>query len=474
MTEEFDVVVIGSGVGGCSTASRASEHGLKVLMLDLGSAIRPSTVREIDVSFTVDGINKTLKVPSVVGQGGNSSIYGGHLTRYPPHYWNESSDTHIPVSYERASVYYDELIRKFDIKHKSFNKSELKIKAALENSGFTSEEIIWAVSNHQNCNGCGGVYCNRNCKKDFFSVLCNPLINNNKLVYWPDSTVIDVAPGKNQMSTLRINKSGNEILISAKYIVFSCGVFITPSFITKHFGNELTFQVLSNIGRRMMFHISDFFLLLPKFPIFSKPRTKLFSSKEEVINTNDTCVRYSIQSVGAELSGATVFRYLLRRNTKLFNVYPFVKKLLWVLSHIAAIPLSRAHVIATIVEDIPSVNNLLNINADNVSIYYNFNRIFSDACKEINNSIIKKLKSRFFIIKFGGDLNLNFGHAMGGMTMGIGPTYPVDEMCKVRGLSNVFVCDASILPRSAATNPSLTIAALGYHTADCILKLHKR
>jgi choline dehydrogenase-like flavoprotein len=45
--------------------------------------------------------------------------------------------------------------------------------------------------------------------------------------------------------------------------------------------------------------------------------------------------------------------------------------------------------------------------------------------------------------------------------MGADPrTSPLDEYGALRGLDNLFVSDASIFPRAAAVNPSLTIAAL--------------
>jgi choline dehydrogenase-like flavoprotein len=36
---------------------------------------------------------------------------------------------------------------------------------------------------------------------------------------------------------------------------------------------------------------------------------------------------------------------------------------------------------------------------------------------------------------------------------------PLDPWCRFRGLSNLFVVDASALPTSGTVNPSLTIAA---------------
>ena len=45
--------------------------------------------------------------------------------------------------------------------------------------------------------------------------------------------------------------------------------------------------------------------------------------------------------------------------------------------------------------------------------------------------------------------------------MGNDPEYcVVDSSCKVFGLKNLFVCDASVFPTSIGVNPQLTIMAL--------------
>jgi choline dehydrogenase-like flavoprotein len=53
-----------------------------------------------------------------------------------------------------------------------------------------------------------------------------------------------------------------------------------------------------------------------------------------------------------------------------------------------------------------------------------------------------------------------FSHALGTVRMGVDPdASPLDGSGRFRGLDNLYVTDASALPRSAGVNPSLTIAA---------------
>jgi choline dehydrogenase-like flavoprotein len=62
-----------------------------------------------------------------------------------------------------------------------------------------------------------------------------------------------------------------------------------------------------------------------------------------------------------------------------------------------------------------------------------------------------------------------FSHAVGTLRMGTDPaTSPLDEHCRFRGVSNLWVTDGSALPMSGGVNPSLTIAANALRAADAI------
>ena len=64
-----------------------------------------------------------------------------------------------------------------------------------------------------------------------------------------------------------------------------------------------------------------------------------------------------------------------------------------------------------------------------------------------------------------------FSHALGTVRLGTNPrTAPLDEWGEVRGLDNLFVTDASALPRSGGVNPSLTIAANALRTGHHLVE----
>ncbi|MBP9182546.1 MAG: GMC family oxidoreductase [Fuscovulum sp.] len=88
--------------------------------------------------------------------------------------------------------------------------------------------------------------------------------------------------------------------------------------------------------------------------------------------------------------------------------------------------------------------------------------------------LVKRLKQA--MKKAGWPITLSRGfpkskpsHQCGTNRMGADPqTSVVDPNLKAHDLDNLYICDASVLPTSAAVNPSLTIAALALRAGDHI------
>ena len=63
----------------------------------------------------------------------------------------------------------------------------------------------------------------------------------------------------------------------------------------------------------------------------------------------------------------------------------------------------------------------------------------------------------------------NFGHPSGTLRMGrTAADSVVDRECRVHGMRNLWVADASFMPTSMGVNPSLTIAANALRVANSI------
>ena len=64
-------------------------------------------------------------------------------------------------------------------------------------------------------------------------------------------------------------------------------------------------------------------------------------------------------------------------------------------------------------------------------------------------------------VRDNADLLLTSAHPQGGNAVGA----VVDEEFRVRGMENVFVCDASVFPSSVTVNPQLTVMGIAQYAA---------
>ena len=64
-----------------------------------------------------------------------------------------------------------------------------------------------------------------------------------------------------------------------------------------------------------------------------------------------------------------------------------------------------------------------------------------------------------------------YAHLVGAARMGSDPrTSVVDKFGRTHDVSNLFVCDGSILPTQGSANPGLTIQSLAARTADYLIE----
>jgi choline dehydrogenase-like flavoprotein len=127
-----------------------------------------------------------------------------------------------------------------------------------------------------------------------------------------------------------------------------------------------------------------------------------------------------------------------------------------------------------IIEDMPYPENRVVIDdneADGVLIKYTIKQELRDRTGRLRELLAERLKDRKLVF-LSRDIELNFGHPCGTCVMSNDPsTGVVDRDCRAHGIANLFITDSSFMPTSAATNPSLTIAANALRVADKITQV---
>ena len=88
-----------------------------------------------------------------------------------------------------------------------------------------------------------------------------------------------------------------------------------------------------------------------------------------------------------------------------------------------------------------------------------------DALYSEAKKILKKAGALFF---YSMPIE-TFSHGLATCRMGTDPSNSVvNENCKVWGMDNLYVIDASVMPSGGSVNPSLTIAALALKASETL------
>ncbi len=145
---------------------------------------------------------------------------------------------------------------------------------------------------------------------------------------------------------------------------------------------------------------------------------------------------------------------------------PQINAPLWVARAIA----NRAIGFYAMSEDLPNPNSRVTLRGDDIVLDWKRSNMAA------HRALVAKFKSALRRAGFALVLARAFdrrtpSHQCGTARLGDDPTRSVtNPFGRCHDFDNLYICDASLLPSSAAVNPSLTIAALALRQADYILQ----
>ena len=115
-------------------------------------------------------------------------------------------------------------------------------------------------------------------------------------------------------------------------------------------------------------------------------------------------------------------------------------------------------------EDLPNPESRVTLKGGQIKL--DWQRSNWQAHERLVETLKQKLRQAGFPIVLSRPFDRRTpSHQCGTARMGSDPsTSVVDSFCRSHDHKNLFICDASVLPTSAAVNPSLTIAALALRT----------
>lgn len=508
---QWDVIVIGTGMGGGVAGRRLAEKGAKVLFIEKGPAgylgeeqglnavIADPLARQLrgiwpkPIEAHIDGKVAQFFGPIGSGVGGSSVFYAGTLERPERHDLEDMADRPHPtggwpIGYDGFAPYYDQAEDMFFIHGDPDPLSSETTPALRSLPKLSTGEALMADNfrarglhpyrQHvaarflEGCKGCIGHKCPRRCKMDARSAGVEPALDSGNASLLDRCDVAEIIDENGVVTGVKTLQEGQEIILSARYYVLAAGTLGSARLLLSSKGShsEGCANSSGQVGRGLMFHLNEIFAVWPR-------RGQEFAGATKSIMLRDFYFRDGlrlgvIQSMGLEAGYGNIVHYLNGIYDRSFlRRFKGVRNLTRIPALIASKILGDAKVFVGLMEDLAYDKNRVVLHQDDPEIL-TFEYHISDELRQRRRAFRKYIRKAFGWRKtmfFSTQPELNFGHPCGTLRFGTdSETSVLNAECRAHDLDNLYVADASFMPSSMGVNPSLTIAANALRVADII------
>jgi choline dehydrogenase-like flavoprotein len=469
-----DVIVVGSGAGGAATAYRLIKTGRRVLLLEKGGFLpRDRSTLDVKQVFKsgrfknqehwVDGANKEFVPGEFYNVGGKTKWYGAALLRFAPHEFEADPGYPAlawPFGYDELAPYYDEAeqllhVNRFD------NEPELQAlidRIVAHDPSWRPEplplglkkEILRDPLEAKHFDGfasaCGY-------KSDAEWNLIDLIQDDPGFTLLADKIVVGLLHSESTPTEITGVRCADGSTYTAPVVVLAAGAMSSPRILQDHLSDTGLMASWLNadvIGANFKFHLNTAVLGISPFHEHDVLRKTAILFNERFPHSTVQCLGWMDGDIlSVQLPAA---------------VPKFVSNAIG----------SRAVGFFATTEDGSSLENRVTSGGGVTlpMLDYDLHRIKRARDEHhalIEAFIVQLLRAGLLGVERYAGL-AGTAHAIGSLVTGTDPrTSAVDPTGKVHGMTNLYVGDGSVLPRTSRVNPALTIYAwglrLGHHLA---------
>jgi choline dehydrogenase-like flavoprotein len=498
----WDVIIIGTGVGGATVGRSLALAGLSVLFVERGGSIasaaegaaagtpesrlahgwwpHPVTRRQANA----DPERFYAAVGCAVG--GSSIHYAAALERMSPTDFEglrtaSGSIPPWPVSFDEFAPHYQAAEKLYGIGDEASAAAEQRMsewdRALLEQmreNGLAPDPLHVAIRYDEQCTECIGKICPRGCKADARVACLEEALRQQQCQMIAHCDVQTLQADRKGVRVVKVLHRGRGLDLQARVVVLSAGALHTPQILLRS-RSDIWPRGLANssdqVGRNLMFHTNDIFALWAPRRLDRRGRQRKAISVRDFYVRGDQRLGY-VQSMGLDAGRGEIAAYIkdqLRRrgvhNELLLSLLAKVP------SHVGALMFGGAGIFAAMSEDDPHPDNRIVLDPlepDGASFSYTITDDLRRRANELRLAFSHGVRP-WRMLRISPDIDMNYGHPCGTCRFGAEPSVSVlDRDCRAHDLDNLYVIDASFMPRSGAVNPSLTIAANALRVAPQI------
>ncbi|PIE14307.1 MAG: glucose-methanol-choline oxidoreductase [Rhodobacterales bacterium] len=506
----WDVIVIGTGMGGGPLGRVLAERGLSVLYLEKGPMGAPAEQQSLDsqvfdpharlvrgfwpdpIQATLNGHTSEFFAPLGAAVGGSSVFYAATLERperrdleptasmdHPTGGWPVSYDAYLPYFAKTEQMFCihgqeDPLAADGPsalIPPPQMAPADQALMDAFTASGLHPYHAHMAIRNMPDCLHCLGQKCPHGGKMDGRTAGVLPALEtgNAQLIDLCNVTALRGQPG--EISHIEAMRGDQKLTFRARRYVLAAGALSSARLLLASACEDWPKGCANSsglIGRHLMFHLNEIFAIFPKS---SSPEPSKAIALRDLYN--DAGQRHGmVQAMGVDVAYGEIVYYLNRmlersplRRLKFLRHFTRIPALL------AVKIFGRAKLFVGLLEDLPYPENRVLFDPqapERIKLTYSFAPELLQRRKAFRKRIKKALRGQrkaFLSVQ----AEPNFGHACGTIRFGADPDNSVlDENCRSHDIGNLYVVDASFMPTSMGVNPSLMIAANALRVADHI------
>lgn len=464
----YDAIVVGSGAGGSAAAYRLAEAGRAVLLLERGKALaRDGSTLDVTKVVTqgafksheewADGHGRRFAPEEYFNLGGKTKWYGAALLRFSEQEFRadpEFACTGWPLSYQDLDRQYAEAERLLGVREFACEPDLARIDAGLAPRGWYARPLPMGLSSTiledaweaRHFDGFASV---RGLKSDAEVALLDRVRQRSNLEILTGAQVGDLLgdpANPRKITGVRLTDGrvfrGHSILLAA-------GALHSPRILQRYLagsGLERDLPSAGQVGRNLKLHLLTAMIAL-------SPSAKTDALRKTRVLLNDRHPHSSVQPLGfdSDLIGTLVPGLVPRP--------------------IAAAIGRRSYGFFLQTEDGSSPENrVVQASGDGVLPVLDYDRRRLPAAAAEHRALVRDLRwslARAGYAAFSQGIGLQgTAHACGTLAAGTDPRHSVvDAWGHVHGMSNLYVVDGSVLPRSSRVNPSLTIYAWSLRVA---------
>jgi choline dehydrogenase-like flavoprotein len=529
---EWDVIVVGTGMGGGMLGYRLARSGRRVLFVEKGHSTLPGTPgtirssipelaeplarrstvayydalaragRSTDEIEDISGRFPKRFVPFIgSGTGGSSALYGMVCERFfvrdftPRENFRDPGDSTVPeawpISYDQMAPWYAEAEKLLGVRGQPdplrpeavevalpaappFSADNQPLVDYLTGRGLHPYHLPMACDYSDGCTTCQTYLCHQSCKNDAARNGVLPAIVEHGARLLAECRVVRLDADRTQVREVICEHRSGTLALKAKVVVLAAGALATPVLLLNSRSGDWP-RGLANgsdwVGRNFMRH------LLEPIQIWPQPERKITAANKE-IGLNDFYFwegqKYgTVQSFGALPPMEWITNRPGLRGKALRLMRPAVQR-------IYERFFTGGLVVAAIMEDLPYLDNRVLLSdrpsvdgRQRLRIQYRLHPSEVERRAVFLRQIKEVLKPFRKLPVGSGKDNSNLGHVCGTCRFGTDPkTSVLDPQNRAHEVDNLYVVDTSFFPSSAGLNPSLTVAANALRVAAHLDQAH--